>query len=317
MKNRLLLLAFLVLGHFAQAQTPAPSSGEATELKTEKGTLKGTLLLPATKGKVPVVLLISGSGPTDRDGNNPVMKNNSLKMVAEELYAQGIASVRYDKRGIAQSKDAAGSEFDMRFDHFAQDAAAWVQQLKKDPRFSKVIVLGHSEGSLLGMLAVRQAKADGFISLAGPGQSADEVIRQQLLAQPPMVADAALPILDQLVQGKAVPEVNPMLASLFRPSIQPYLISWFKYDPQAELRKLTVPVLLVQGKEDLQVSGREIQLLAAAAPKAKLEEIDRMNHVLKETSADRSANIAAYSNPTLPLAPALMPALVSFVKSVK
>ncbi|ALJ01547.1 alpha/beta hydrolase [Rufibacter tibetensis] len=298
------------------AQT-ATTSGEAIELATEKGAIKGTLLTPAPGKQVPVVLIISGSGPTDRDGNNPAMKNNSLKMVAQALQAQGIASVRFDKRGIAESKDAAGSEFDMRFDHFVQDAAAWVQKLKNDKRFNKVVVLGHSEGSLIGMIAARQGQADGFISVAGVGQTADKVIREQLQAQPPMVKDAALPILDQLAQGKAVTEVNPMLAALFRPSIQPYLISWFKYDPQAELRKLTVPVLLVQGTQDLQVSRNEVQLLAAASPKSKMVEVENMNHVLKETTADRNANFSTYSNPTLPLAAPLMPPVVAFVKTLK
>ncbi|WP_181306507.1 alpha/beta hydrolase [Rufibacter sp. XAAS-G3-1] len=319
MKNRILFLLLVCLAArlTTLAQTTNPSAGAPIDLATQKGTIKGTLLLPTSAGKVPVVLLLSGSGPTDRDGNNPMMKNNSLRMVAEELHAQGIASVRFDKRGIAESQGAAMSEFDLRFDHYVQDAAAWVQKLKKDPKFSKVVVLGHSEGSLIGMIAARQAQADAFISVAGAGQSADKIIRQQLQMQPKVVTDAAFPILDQLVQGKAVAEVNPMLASLFRPSVQPYLISWFKYDPQAEIRKLTIPVLLVQGNQDLQVSMQEAQLLAAAAPKSKLVEVENMNHILKETSSDRNANFSTYSNPTLPLASPLMPAVVTFVKSVK
>ncbi|WP_205501055.1 alpha/beta hydrolase [Rufibacter psychrotolerans] len=319
MKNRLLLFAVLLFWSLlrVQAQSGAVTAGEPIELNTAKGSLKGTLLVPASGKPMPVVLILSGSGPTDRDGNNPMMQNNSLKMVAEELHAQGIASLRYDKRGIAESKAAAMSEFDLRFDHYVQDAAAWAQQLKKDKRFSKVVVLGHSEGSLIGMIAARQAKADGFISLAGAGQPADKVIRQQLMMQPKMVTEAAYPILDQLVQGHTVAEVNPMLASLFRPSVQPYLISWFKYDPQAEIRKLTVPVLVVQGNLDLQVTTNEATLLATAAPKSKLVEVENMNHVLKETTMDLKANMATYSNPTLPLASKLMPEVVGFVKGIK
>ncbi|RNI30484.1 alpha/beta hydrolase [Rufibacter latericius] len=317
MKNLRLLLVLLFLCNSASAQNLNPALGEAIELLTGKGTLKGTLLLPSSNDKVPVVLILSGSGPTDRDGNNPAMRNNSLKMVAEGLQAQGIASVRFDKRGIAQSKDAAISEFDLRFDTYVHDAAAWVEKLKQDARFSKVVVLGHSEGSLIGMMAARQAKADGFISVAGAGQSADKIIRQQLQGQPKAVTDAAFPILDQLSQGKAVPEVSPMLTSLFRPSVQPYLISWFQYDPQKVIGKMTIPVLLVQGKEDLQVSVQEAYLLNSAAPKSKLVEIDHMNHVLKETTSDRNANLATYANPTLPLAPSLVPALVAYVNSLK
>ncbi|KAA3438354.1 alpha/beta hydrolase [Rufibacter hautae] len=318
MKNPLLLALMLFwLVTKSYGQTEAPAVGAPIDLETQKGTIKGTLLLPATAGKMPVVLLISGSGPTDRDGNNPAMKNNSLKMVAEAFYAQGIASVRFDKRGIAASKEAALSEFDLRFDHYVQDAVAWIQKLKGDPRFSKVVVLGHSEGSLIGMVAARQAQADAFISVSGAGQSADKVLRHQLQGQPPMVKEAAFPILDQLAQGKAVPEVTPMLASLFRPSVQPYLISWFKFDPQVELAKLKIPVLVVQGTADLQVSVQDAHYLMGAAGKGQLVLLDNMNHVLKETTSDRNANLSTYSNPSLPLAAGLTPALVTFVKAVK
>ncbi|GAB2535962.1 alpha/beta hydrolase [Rufibacter soli] len=316
MKNKFLWLAAccLLLTQSLRAQTSNP--GEATELVTENGNLKGALLIPAGAKKMPVVLLISGSGPTDRDGNNPAMKNNSLRMVAEALQAQGIASLRYDKRGIAESKAAGLSEADLRFDQYVQDATAWTQKLKQDKRFNKVIILGHSEGSLIGMIAAREAKANGLISVAGAGQSADKVIREQLAPQPQMVKDMAFPVLDQLVLGQTVADVNPMMASLFRPSVQPYLISWFKLDPQVELKKLTIPVLLVQGNQDIQVGMQEAKRLAEAQPKAKLLEINGMNHVLKEIIGDRTANIATYSNPTLPLAPELMPALVNFIKGL-
>ncbi|WP_192821007.1 alpha/beta hydrolase [Rufibacter sp. LB8] len=319
MKNYLLSLLALFFLNLPNiyAQSVAESVGTSLELTTANGTLKGTLLLPASSKPVKVVLLISGSGPTDRDGNNPIMKNNSLKLVAEALYAQGVATLRYDKRGIAESKEAAIPEQDLRFDHYVKDATAWLQKLKTDKRFSKVIVLGHSEGSLIGMVAAREAMADGFISVAGPGQSADKVIRQQLQAQPKMVTDMALPILDQLVQGKPVAEVNPMLASLFRPSIQPYIISWFQYDPQVEIKKLSVPVLVVQGTQDLQVTEQEAQLLKAAQPKSKLAVIEGMNHVLKETTADKAANASTYNQPALALAPKLMPEIIGFIATVK
>jgi pimeloyl-ACP methyl ester carboxylesterase len=319
MQNKRLLLTFLSVWLWASAvgQASSPSSGEAIELSTSQGSLKGTLLLPAGKKQVPVVLLISGSGPTDRNGNNQGFVNNSLKMVAEELFAQGIASVRYDKRGIGESAAAMVSETELRFDHYVQDAAGWLQKLKKDPRFSKVVVLGHSEGSLIGMIAAREAKADGFISISGSGQSAEKLIRQQLQAQPQLVKDAAFPVLDKLANGETVTEVNPMLAALFRPSVQPYLISWFKYDPQVELKKLNVPVLIIQGKQDIQVPVEEARLLVAALPKAKLVEVEQMNHILKDAPGERSVNIATYSNPTLPLSAPLMPAVVSFVKAIK
>lgn len=132
------------------------------------------------------------------------------------------------------------SEIDLRFDDYVNDAAGWIKLLKKDKRFSKVIVLGHSEGPLIGMIAANTAIADAYVSLAGAGQSADKVLKEQLKHQPQAV-DMCYPIIDSLASGKLVKNVNPKLNSLFRPSVQPYMISWFKYDPQIEIRKLPCP----------------------------------------------------------------------------
>jgi pimeloyl-ACP methyl ester carboxylesterase len=301
----------------ASAQTALNFSESAVELTTATGTIKGTLLLPTVKKSMPVALIIAGSGPTDRDGNNPMIKNNHLKMLAEGLATRGIACVRYDKRGIAQSQGAAPEEKDLRFEHYINDAAGWITLLKTDKRFSKVIVLGHSEGSLIGMLAVQHAKADAFVSLAGAGRRADQLIRQQLQTQPQQVKDQTFPILDTLVMGKTVDTVNPAFAALFRPSVQPYLISWFRYDPQKEIKKLSVPVLIVQGKNDLQVSESEAMLLAEAAPEKKLVFIDKMNHILKESPPDMQANAATYSNPTLPVIQLCIETIYRFTTSVQ
>ncbi|GAA4466664.1 alpha/beta hydrolase [Nibrella saemangeumensis] len=314
MKNFLsLLIAFLVGAFPLLAQT---TTGRSITLDTPMGKLAGTLTLP-TAAKPPVVLIIAGSGPTDRNGNNPMMTNNSLKMLAEELAKQGIASLRYDKRGIAESQPAGLKEEDMRFDTFINDAVGWINLLKADNQFSKVVVLGHSEGSLIGMIAANQAKADGFISVAGAGLPADKLIREQMKTQPPQVADMVNPALDSLAQGRLVKNVNPMLGALIRPSVQPYLISWFRYDPQAEIKKLTMPVLIIQGTSDIQVSEEQARLLANARPGAQLLIIDRMNHVLKESEKEMQANIATYSNATLPVVPRLVTATVDFVNRIK
>jgi alpha-beta hydrolase superfamily lysophospholipase len=315
LKLLLLLICFFPLALFAQINSNFKEA--PVELKTETGVLKGSLLTPAAKKAVPVVLIISGSGPTDRDGNNPAMKNNHLKMLAEELAKQGIASVRYDKRGIAQSQVAALAEKDLRFDHYIQDAAAWIKQLKNNKSFTKVIVLGHSEGSLIGMIAAQQTRADAFISLAGAGQKADQLIRQQLQAQPQMVKDYAFPLLDSLVMGKTVESTDPAFAALFRPSVQPYLISWFSYDPQKEINKLNMPVLIIQGSHDIQVSLSEAQLLARAKEGSKLVVVDGMNHILKESSPNVQINMATYSNPDLPLVPQCAEAIAQFAISGK
>lgn len=163
-------------------------------LQTKTGEIAGTLTTPEKFDKIPVALIIAGSGPTDRDGNNPMMKNNSLKILATELSKNGIATLRYDKRGIAESKAAGKNETDLRFDDYVNDAKEWIQLLKQDKRFSKVIVIGHSEGSLIGMIA--GTTADKFISIAGAGQSADKILKEQLSAQAKEVQDLSFPMID-------------------------------------------------------------------------------------------------------------------------
>lgn len=283
-------------------------------LQTETGKVEGTLLIPDRENKVPLVLIIAGSGPTDRDGNNPVMKNNSLKMLAEGLAENGIASLRYDKRGVGESKDAGLSESELRFEHYVQDAKAWVDYLSKDSRFSEIVILGHSEGSLIGMIATQNPDVTKFISLAGVGTPAGEIIREQLKPQPPFVLEQSLPILEKLEKGETVDEVPPMLFSLFRPSVQPYLVSWFRYDPRQELAKLNKPILIIQGTTDLQVGVDDAEKLANANERAELRIIEEMNHILKEAESDRTKNIATYSMPELPLQSDLLESILKFLR---
>lgn len=294
---------------------PAFSKEETTVLTTLSGTIEGTLLVPDSGDTFPLALIISGSGPTDRDGNNPMMKNNSLKMLATELEKHGIASLRYDKRGIGKSKKAGEREEDLRFDHYIYDAISWISLLSKDTRFSEIILIGHSEGSLIGMIASQQAKVSKFVSIAGSGQPADQMIRKQLYAQPVAVQNLANPILDKLVQGETVDNINPMLYSLFRPSVQPYLISWFKYDPGKEISKLTNPVLIIQGDSDIQVSSNDAEILQKSKPDAERRIIHGMNHVLKDAGPDRVKNIQTYNQPDLPINSELVSAITDFIKS--
>ena len=262
------------------AQDSAFASSTSIELKTSSGTIYGTLLVPTNiNTKIPVALIIAGSGPTDRDGNNPVMKNNSLKLLAESLANRGIASIRYDKRGVGASKQAAKSESDLKFDDYIQDAVGWIDLIKQENLFSKIIVIGHSEGSLIGMNAAKEA--NGFISLSGAGNSADFILKDQLSVQGKQIQDMCFPIIDSLKAGKLVSNINPILNSLFRESVQPYMISWFKHNPQADLAQLSYRCLIVQGNNDIQVSIKEAKLLAAVSDKHKLVIIEKMNHDLK------------------------------------
>jgi alpha/beta superfamily hydrolase len=310
-----LLFGFIFLTLAKPAFSKSKMEETAVILSTPTGNISGTLLAGRQNEKTAVALIIAGSGPTDRDGNNPMMKNDALKKLAIALSENNIASLRYDKRGIAQSASAAKQESDLRFEDYVTDAASWVDWLKKQNRFSKIIIIGHSEGSLIGMLAAASG-ADLFISIAGAGQAADLVLKEQLSAQPQAVQDLAFPIIDSLRQGKAVADVNPMLSALFRPSVQPYIISWFKYDPQREIRMLPIPCLIIQGARDIQVTTQDAEKLANANPKAQLVIVPKMNHILKEVnSEERAENIATYSRPELPLAAQLVEKIVAFIKA--
>ena len=310
------------------AQTPSPSATapkfmeQPTTLVTPTGTIYGTLELPAATGAVPVVLIIAGSGPTDRDGNSRALpgSNNSLKMVADGLAAHGIASVRYDKRGIAASAGAAGKEEDLRFDMYVDDAAAWLKQLRADKRFTTVSVAGHSEGSLIGMIAARQAGADGYISLEGAGRKPAAILVEQLTPQlPPAMMETSKHIM-ALIEAGAPPDtttVPPMLAPLFRPSVRPYLVSWFRYDPAAEIAKLKIPALVVQGTTDIQTSMTDAKALSFGYPSAKFLTVEGMNHVLKNAPPGRMEQMPIYSDPTIPVVPMLIDEMSAFVNGLK
>src|SRR6266702_485601 len=266
---------------------------QRAQLETATGTLHGTFDLPNGTAPCPVVVIIAGSGPTDRDGNQALMKNDSLKLLGQALATRGIAALRYDKRGIAESAAAAPREEDLRF--------------------LRVALIGHSEGSLIGMLAAKQTKVDAFVSLAGSSRTASALIRDQLNTKLATALKAKSgEILDELVAGRTVTEVPKELTALYRPSVQPYLISWFKYDPVREIAAREVPVLVVQGTADLQISVDDAKKLAAAKKGAQLRLIDGMNHVLKHATLPAEQR-AAYTDPSLPIKSEAVEEIIAFL----
>ena len=300
---------------YKEDTTPVTHEVSNFVLKTTTGNIYGTLTLPDGAAKVPVVLIIAGSGPTDRNCNSAegVLHCDAYKMLADSLKLAGIACVRYDKRGVGESKNAVKNEDSLRFDDYVNDAAGFIRMLREDARFSNVIVLGHSEGSLIGMLAARKEKAAAYISVAGIAEKIDKVVELQLNAQSADLAAKATIILDSMKAGYFVKDVDTMLLSLFRPSIQPYMMSWLKYEPGQEIKKLRIPVLILQGTTDIQVRMEEAEALKKAYPKATLQIIPGMNHPLKQAPEDREQNVATYTNPNLPLSPGLMPAITGFI----
>ncbi len=293
-------------------------NGQTYTYQSPSGNIVGTLAMPKTTTKMPLAIIIAGSGPTDRNGNNTISgKSNAYKMIADSLLKQGIASIRYDKRGVGASIDALKDESAVRFDDMIEDAVGFIKMAKQDTRFSKIIVIGHSEGSLIGMAAATKEQVEGFVSIAGIAQRADKVIIKQLNAQSTEVGAIAKGILDSLAAGHLVKNIDPNLNSIFHTSVQPYLISWLKYDPSVEIKKLRQPILLIQGDNDVQVAKEEAEKLKKAAPAATLKIIGGMNHVLKQAPTDRTQNLATYANSELPLSPELMPEIVKFISSCK
>jgi uncharacterized protein len=288
-------------------------------LDTGTGELYGSLLLPKSDTPVPVVLIISGSGPTDRDGNNPDGgRNDSLKRLAWVLAKHNVASVRYDKRGVAASLAATPDERNLTLDAYVADAVAWGQKLKADPRFGNLILLGHSEGALIASLAAPTVAAAAVISVSGSARPIDQVLRQQLSYRlPPPLVLRSNQLLDSLKAGHVDDDVPPQLQVIFRPSVQPYLITLFRQDPAAAFARLKMPALIIQGSNDIQVGVGDAQMLKAAKPDAELALIEGMNHVMRIVPNDIKRQMASYKDPQLPLAAELGAHILSFIEGLR
>jgi len=287
---------------------------EPISLRTPTGELHGSLMLPKDARSHSVALIIAGSGPTDRNGNSAMTQNDSLRLLAEALAGNGVSSVRYDKRGVGESAKALADESKLIFHDLVDDAKAWLALLAADKRFKDVVVIGHSEGATIGLLAAQQSAVRMYVSIAGPALSASQILRSQLAGKlPPELAAQSEQILTSLESGKTVSDVPQPLMVLYRPSVQPYLIDWFKVVPTDEIKKLRVPCLIIQGDTDIQVPVAAAQALHDANPKADLVVVEGMNHVLKLVPNDQAKQLASYRDPSLPIAPTMHQAIVRFV----
>ncbi|GAA5532000.1 alpha/beta hydrolase [Deinococcus aluminii] len=306
----------------ALALTPALAASREVTLEVPGAHLAATLQTPDGPQHVrpPVVLIIAGSGPTDRNGDNPLSgPAGTSRKLAANLAARGIASLRYDKRGIAASTLADPREEALSFDDFVNDARAWLAWLGQQPDLGPVGVIGHSEGGLIALAALQgDSPARALVLLAAPGEDIGTTIRRQLAqnpANPPELVREGNAILDALGRGETVVKVSPLLAPLFRPSVQPYLRSSLKYDPARLIATVNVPTLIVQGDRDLQVRLEDARLLAAAQPAARMFLAPGVNHVLVPAPLDPAGNLATYANAQLPIERGLLTAVVAFLKA--
>ncbi|RAJ19876.1 alpha/beta hydrolase [Pedobacter cryoconitis] len=280
------------------------------------GALYGTLVIPNKQTeKIPVVIFISGSGPTDRNMNQGnLIRTNSFLLLANSLAANGIASLRYDKRGVGKSEGALKSN-NIELNDYVNDAELFIKKLKADSRFSKIIILGHSEGSTIGILTAKKTKVNALISLCGPSSDLGTILRKQLKTLPDSNYTIASKILDTLQTGKLIHQKisSPTLVALFNPVVQPYLISSMKYQPSIELKKLTIPIFILGGTEDQQIGIENTERLAKSNPKSQLLLIKGMNHVLKSTTGKTTES---YTNPDLPLHGGLVSSITKFINNL-
>ncbi len=289
---------------------------ETVVLQVKSGKIYGTLTAPVLYGKIPLVILIPDSGPVNRDGNAKIvnMNTNAYKMLAEQMSTTGIAFFRYDKRGVGESAASYTDEKSTTLDTYIDDAVGFINQLGKDKRFSEIIILGHGEGALVGMVAAQKTKVKKYISLEGAGYSIDKILKVQLAAEKIDTTNMDKNIFDSIRNGYTVTNLyNPMLKTLFRPSFQPFMRSWIMYDPTVEIKKLKIPVLLLQGERDLSITTYDVKKLKEAVPTAAVMIYKNMNHVLKDASPVIEKNKASYSDPGIPLNEGLVPYIYKFI----
>ncbi len=300
------------------ACVPHEATTETVQAANDHGTLEGTLEIPLGCGEVPVVVLVSGSGSQDRDGDNPASPNpiGLLRVLSQTIRDQtGAATLRYDDPGIGGSVSAIPANVeDFLFEDEVDSAAAFVAAMRQDGRFELVIVAGHSMGSLIGILVDQTHPLDGFVSLAGAGRRVSELLREQLADQLTSEQYQQLEeALTAMENGELAGPVDPPLDQIIPPVFQPYFVSWIAHDPAEEFAKSTIPSLIIQGLTDIQVTEADAQLLAAARPDATLVLVPDMAHTLKQATDSPADQNAAYTDPNVPFAPGLMPPLVTFV----
>lgn len=304
--KKIFFALFILVGYSSYSQNDSNVEKEIAI----NSIIDGTLLVPNEASKN-LAIIIAGSGPTDRNGNQNFLKNNSLKKLAEGLALNNIASFRYDKRVVKQIRQGNVDPNTM-FDDFVTDAQSVVDYFKASKDFEKIYVIGHSQGSLVGMLAAKD-RADGFISLAGAGQNIGDVILEQISKTAPGLAEESQKVIEVLKTGQTTDNYPQMLSSLFNKDLQPFMINWMSYDPQLIIESLDMPILIINGTKDLQVSVEEAELLKSANDKAQLSIIENMNHVLFIIKGDMLENSKSYNESSREISEELIKTVSDFI----
>ncbi|WP_026933868.1 alpha/beta hydrolase family protein [Christiangramia echinicola] len=312
MKQILIGITFLFISYYGFNQEVNYSEKEISISKYTDG----TLTLPKSGEAESLIIFIQGSGPTDRNGNQSMMKNDGMKKMARELAANGIASFRYDKR-VLKMEELKIKEEDLKFDDLIMDAVSVLNYFEEKDEFDNLIFAGHSQGSLVGILAAKE-NADAYISLAGAGEPIDNIIVDQVNKMAPQLGENARIAFNEIREKGKTTNYNPMLESLFRSSAQPYMYNWMQYDPAKEIADLDIPILIINGSADIQVEVEQAHMLKTANEDAQLVILENMNHIFREIKTeDRLVNTKAYNEPNRPLHPELIPVITDFIKELE
>lgn len=279
--------------------------------------IDGTLVTPEEPADI-LMIFTQGSGPTDRDGNQPTLNNDGIKKISRILAdSNAAATFRYDKR-IFNMRETRQKESDLRFENFVNDLENIVSYFKESGNYSKIVLAGHSQGSLVSILAAQNSEVNGLISLAGPAKTIDSMIVEQYSKQVPQLEKELRSNFETLRETGNITNFNPVFGSIFKPSVQPFIHSWMMYSPSEEIKKLEIPVLIVNGTKDFQVSEQDAEALSASYPEADVKIIENMNHVFRSVeSEDLLVNSKTYNEPLRPIHPELIPAIIQFLNKIE
>jgi hypothetical protein len=287
-------------------------TASAEETRIRVGAIDAVLTVPPDVEHPPVALLIAGSGSTDHDGNGPQIKPATLKKLSEQLVARKIATLRYDKRGAGGWKPEFGRPEDFRFKDYVDDATALVNYLRSGGKFSRIVLVGHSEGGLVAILTARRVPVDRLVLLVTAARRQGDLVKAQLEKQQ-LAPDVLKPIetaIDAIMAGQIVDP--PPRGLSIAPSMQPGIASAFTEDPIDPLKLIDAPTLIIGGGRDRQVARLDFAALSAASPVAKTLWLPDMNHVLNDVTDDAD-DLAAYNQPERALDATLVDTVADFI----
>jgi len=280
------------------------------EIATEKGTLYGTLA-KADGRKDEVVVLIAGSGPTDRDNNSLILsgKMDGFLQLSHALNQEGYSVFRYDKRVAGKSRDSFGPH-DMVFDDFVEDAILVVEEMQKNG-YEKIHLVGHSQGALVAIRVAQEKSVASVTHLCGPSKHIDETFLRQLEILPKDLYEEAVEHFDTVRRGQEIGLVSEELEPYFSDRTAPFLLNWMQYNPVEEAKAVQAPILFLAGGQDTQVLAEDLEDFQAVLENETYQVIPNMNHVLKSVQSDRE-NQATYQDPSFPVDPILVETLANF-----